>query len=201
MLIEEAGLRILTDPGMYSPAAVDIENIDVILITHEHQDHIHIESLKKILAKNQKAKVVTNQAAGKLLGAEKIPYELLQDGKQMMEKGIVITALGDKHTEIYKTLPPMQNTGFMIAEKLFYPGDCFFKPEKNVEILALPVAGPWMKLSEAIDYALAVNPKVCFPVHDGILKNPGSAHKVTGEILAKNGIKFVVLEERKSCEF
>lgn len=46
LLIEEEGLRILTDPGSYSTRQNDVQNIDVILITHEHPDHLHIESLK-----------------------------------------------------------------------------------------------------------------------------------------------------------
>ena len=39
----------------------------------------------------------------------------------------------------------------------------------------MPVAGPWMKLSEAIDYVRAVRPRVAVPVHDAILSEQGRA--------------------------
>jgi len=70
-----------------------------------------------------------------------------------------------------------------------------------VEILALPVAGPWMKISEAIDYALEIKPKVVFPVHDGALKILGPAHRVPSTILPEHGIKFVIIEEGKEVSF
>ncbi len=89
----------------------------------------------------------------------------------------------------------------MIAERFFHPGDAFHKPPKKVEILALPVAGPWMKLQEAIDYALTLKPKVCFPVHDGMLKFFGPVHALPKELLGRGGVNFVVLEEGKGHEF
>src|SRR4051812_27786091 len=47
LVIETKGIRIMTDPGNYSTLQADEKNIDIILITHEHTDHLHIESLKK----------------------------------------------------------------------------------------------------------------------------------------------------------
>lgn len=45
----ETGVRIMTDPGAYSTLQNDARNIDYIFITHEHQDHFHLESLKTVL--------------------------------------------------------------------------------------------------------------------------------------------------------
>lgn len=60
----------------------------------------------------------------------------------------------------------MENTGYFIDEKLFYPGDAFTDPGRPIDVLALPVAGPWVKISESVDYALALKPRTVFPVHD-----------------------------------
>lgn len=43
LLIEEKGVRLLTDPGTYSDGFEHLK-VDAVLITHEHQDHLHIES-------------------------------------------------------------------------------------------------------------------------------------------------------------
>jgi len=63
------------------------------------------------------------------------------------------------------------------------------------------IAGLWMRLSETIDYALEIKPNTCFPVHDSILKQPGSTHRIPPQVLEPKGIKFVVLEIDKEYEF
>ena len=48
-------------------------------------------------------------------------------------------------------------TGYMI-NNLCYPGDAFTNPNMPIDILALPVAGPWMRIKDAINYALTLKP-------------------------------------------
>lgn len=199
-MIEEGGLRILTDPGSYSTLPDGLDNIDLVLITHEHQDHLHVDSLKIILKNNPQAKVLTNKSVGSILEKEGIAYQLIEHGQSVIEKGVLIEGFGKEHAVIYPTIPLTENIGFFIAEKLFYPGDVLTEPSHPVEILALPVAGPWLKLSEAIDYALKLKPKVCFPVHDGILKSPGLSYKLPSIILEPQGIRFIAMEEGKGYE-
>lgn len=201
LLIEDKGLRILTDPGTYSTEQDSEKDIDVILITHEHADHFHINSLKKVLENNNKAIIITNKSVGKLLDAEKIKYEIIEDKQSKTIGKILIEGFGNKHAEMYRTVAPVENTGYFISNKLFYPGDAFTNPQKPVEILALPVAGPWMKISEAINYALEIKPKICFPVHDGILKTPGVVYRLPPTILSKHEIEFIIIEEGKEKDF
>ena len=126
---------------------------------------------------------------------------MVDDGNKTTVGDILIEGFGRKHAPIAKDLPLPENTGYFIANKLFYPGDAFTNPGKPVEVLALPVAGPWMRLLEAIDYAFEIKPKICFPVHEGILKQPGSTHAIPPKVLEPKGIKFVVLEIDKEHEF
>jgi len=100
---------------------------------------------------------------------------------------------------MHRTIPLSSNLGYFIDGRLWYPGDAFTNPERSVEILALPVSGPWMKLSEAIDYALLLKPKKVFPVHDGT--RFGSAHVLPAMVLSPEGIEFVVMIEGDSKEF
>src|SRR3989338_6362300 len=164
LLIEEKGVKILTDPG---------------------------------------AKVYTNKGVGKLLDREGIKYNLLEHKQSALVDNVLIEGFGEKHAEIYPGLPIVANTGYFIANKLFYPGDFLYNPKKPVKILALPVAGPWLKLSEAVNYAKEIRPEVCFPVHDGMLQpgRVGSVHTVPEDVLKPLGIKFVVLDELKEVNF
>ncbi len=200
LLIEVDGLRILTDPGSYSEGFENFTDIHVVLITHEHPDHLHIDSLKTVLKNNSDAKIITNTAVGKLLNPEKIVYEIVDHKKSTTEKGVLIEGFGKDHALMYETLPVVENTGYMIANRLFYPGDAWTNPNRNVEILALPVAGPWMKIAEAVDYAKMIKPKVCFPVHDGGLKKPGVVHVLPPKILTPLGIGFKVIEINQTTE-
>jgi L-ascorbate metabolism protein UlaG (beta-lactamase superfamily) len=191
--VEERGVRILVDPGNYTSAQNEAKGIHIVLITHhEHRDHLDMESLKRVLKNNPSAKVMTNRSAGAVLEKEGIPYVALEDGQSTVENGVRIEAFGKKHAVIYPTLPAIDNTGYFIANRFFYPGDALTNPNKPVEILAFPVTAVWLKLSEAIDYVKQIKPKICFPVHEGNLKSPGSVYTRPSTLLGELGIKFIV---------
>jgi len=172
LVLEVNGARILTDPGSFTAEAQEAQkNIDVVLITHEHQDHFHIDSVKKIVNANPKAVMVANSAVGKLLKAEGIEHVQVGDGESAEIKGIKIEGFGKDHALVY---PPSmglcENTGFFVANKFYFPGDNFHNPGKKVDILALPVAGPWMKIADAIDFAKEIKARTAFGVHDGMIQ-------------------------------
>ncbi len=202
LVIEIDGKRIMTDPGSYTIDEQSVyTGIDIVVITHEHPDHFHIDSLKKIISNNSNLDIITNSAVGKLLGEHGIPFKLLEDGQSTELESVYFEAHGDKHEEIYEEIGQVQNTGYFIGKDLFYPGDAFTNPGKKVDILALPVAGPWTNIKTPIKYALELKPRLCFPVHDGMLApNFGTAHRVPSIVLPKNGIEFKVLEIGKEEE-
>lgn len=203
LVLEDGGAKLLTDPGSFTTVQNELTGIDAVLITHEHQDHYHLESLKTVLKNNPDCAVITNSAAGKLLEKEGIAYILVGDGQSTEVKGINIEGHGREHAVIYKEVGLVENTGYFVARKFFFPGDAFYNPKKPIDILALPVAGPWMKISEAIDYAKTVKPRIAFPVHDGMLnKNlSGFAARMLPGLLLPDGIEFVAIPDGETKEF
>lgn len=198
--IEENGVGILTDPGMYSSGQDEITGISLIIITHEHGDHFHIESVKKVLANNPDATIITNSAVAKLLEQEGIQSQVVEDGQNTEVAGITIAGFGKDHAVIYKTIPVVMNTGYLIAGQFFLPGDAFVQPHVPVEILGMPIAGPWMKLSESLEWAIAMKPKMCIPVHDAILSNPTWLQGMIKNILQQEGIDFRPMVPEESVE-
>lgn len=193
--IETSGVTFLTDPGHYSLANNAQEGIDFLFYTHEHPDHFHLDSLKKLLQLNPNLKIITNKGVAKLLDAENLPYELLEYGGRVDFGGVKVEGFGEWHAEIYPTIPKVPNTGYLFEDKLFYPGDEFTDPGKEVSVLALPTVGPWLTIGMACDYLNKIKPKSVFPVHDGNVAFPGGvANKLPASICEQMGAKFIVPE-------
>ena len=201
LVIEIRGIRFLTDPGSYTTAQNDVKGIDYVVISHEHTDHLHVESLKIVLKNNPKAKVISNASVGSILEKESISYIKVANGEKFDAGGVIVAGDGLKHAPIYKDYEQVENTGYFFDGKLFYPGDAFHKPEAPVDILAFPISGPWCNIQDALDYALSVKPRVAFSVHDGHLKNSGGiVVRLPSIYLPKAGIQFITLELGKETE-
>ncbi len=193
----------MTDPSNFNYGGDSVleKNISLILFTHEHADHLHLDTLKEILKNNVNAVVISNTSVGKLLSEAGINFTKVEDGQSFDFQGISIKGFGDKHAQIYEDYGQVQNTGYMI-NNLCYPGDSFNLPNTQVDILALPVLGPWMKMKDAIDYAKEVKPKFCFPVHDAPLKPFATfIYGIPEHFLSKAGILFKKLEIGEENEF
>jgi L-ascorbate metabolism protein UlaG (beta-lactamase superfamily) len=203
LILEDNGVKILTDPGTFTTDQVKtVMGINVILITHEHADHFHVESIQTVLEKNPGAIVVSNGAVEALLAERKIPCTVVGDAQSATVAGLLIEGYGKDHAPIYGPIN-IENTGYFVAGKFYFPGDAFHDPKRPIDVLALPVAGPWMKISEAIDFAKQTKPRTAFGVHDGMIV-PGFGGFVATMLqnfLKSDAIEFVALGAGESKEF
>jgi len=201
LVIDVRGTKFLTDPGAYTTSQDTVTGIDCVIISHEHTDHLHVESLKKVLANNPSALVVTNSSVGKILEKKGVAYTKVSHGESIEIKGVKISGEGLNHAPIFRDYEQVENTGYFFDSKLFYPGDAFYKPDNPVDILAFPVSGPWCNISDALNYVLEVKPRIAFPVHDGNLIRPqGITTRLPALMLTKEGIEFIALELGKETE-
>lgn len=143
------GTRLLFDPGTYSAGFEDLTGLDAVLITHEHPDHHDPERVPRLAEANPGARLVT-----------------VADGDGTVTAGgaAVRVQHGD-HAVVHPALPNVANNAYQVGDLLFHPGDSFTMPQGRVRILFLPTGGPWMKVSESVDYLRAVAPEIAVPIH------------------------------------
>ncbi|GAB2850631.1 MBL fold metallo-hydrolase [Microbacterium insulae] len=171
VLVEtDDGATALIDPGTYSAGFESLCNLNLILVTHAHPDHVDAERLAALRAANPEAILASNAeglaAAGAAPGPEANPRDrLVSDGTPFEAAGVRIQPTPSAHAPIHPSLPSLANTGFLLEERVWHPGDAFDAKPPVVDILLLPVGGPWMKLSEAIEFARVVEPRIVVPIH------------------------------------
>jgi L-ascorbate metabolism protein UlaG (beta-lactamase superfamily) len=201
-LIEDNGVRILTDPGKFSDKQNELKNIDAIVISHEHDDHIHVGSLDEIIENNPEATIITNTGVKSLLKESKHldKIKVVEDGANIDVKGLLVEAFGNEHIAVYPNIKMPQCTGYFFNNKFFLPGDNFNNPGKSIDVLGLPVSGPWLKISESVDYALNIRPRIAIPVHDANMITPGGEYILPRIVLEPQGIKFMPLELNKEYD-
>lgn len=203
LLLEVNEKRILVDPGRFSEQQNELIDIDIILITHEHADHCHTESIQKIIEKNPDVLIVTNTSVANLLRTLSIDVYVLEGSEAATVADVSLEAFDGPHVEIFEEFGMVQNTGYFVENYFFFPGDAYTIPNKLVTVLALPVAGPWCKASDAVHYALKVKPNVAIPVHDATLSAAGRevTYGLFSRELSKHDIKFVPMGEAESKDF
>lgn len=178
IFLDKDGKRLVIDPGEYTELPEDISNIGVIFLTHVHADHVGVENIKKIVAANPGVKIYGLEDA--LSTLKDLDAELIAiKGTGVTEAGgYSIKYFAHDHAIIYESVP-CQNLGVLIDNALYYPGDSYHLIEDKVEVVAVPISGPWSKTSDAIDFSKAMKSKRFFGTHDAHASERGQESQGT----------------------
>lgn len=177
LLVESGGQRLLIDPGEFSPGITDVSGIDVILVTHQHPDHLDLQRLPALLEANPHTRLYAEpQAAALLLGAG-IGAEHTVSGETLAFGSVRVTPVGEQHALINEALPRIGNLGVVLRSQgepsLFHPGDAYDAEPGQVDILALPLNAPWTASRDTVAFARRISPRLCVPIHDALLSAIG----------------------------
>ena len=179
LLVETGGQRILIDPGVFSPEIVGVNGLNVILITHQHADHVDLERLPALLEANPQTRLYAEPQAAALMEAAGIAAEHTVPGEPLTFGPVQVMPVGDQHALINEALPRVGNLGVVLRSEgepsLFHPGDAYDAEPGATDILALPLNAPWAAGRDTVAFAARISPRVVVPIHDALLSDIGRA--------------------------
>jgi L-ascorbate metabolism protein UlaG (beta-lactamase superfamily) len=151
-----------------------LPDADLVLITHQHRDHLDSKALDEILT--QSTVVVTNPAAAESVNGARI----LKNGQKVTVLDLPIEAV-PAYNIVHKRdsgepfHPKGRDNGYVITfgeTRVYIAGDTENIPEMKklgkIDVAFLPANLPYtMTLEMAADAARFVNPRILYPYHYG----------------------------------
>jgi L-ascorbate metabolism protein UlaG (beta-lactamase superfamily) len=191
--IEHDGTTLVLDPGVFTdPEAV--AGADAVLITHEHPDHYLPDHLVAADARIFTIEAVAAKIRDDVPAlAERVTVVAPGD---VFDAGLRVRAVGELHAVIHPEFPRIHNSGYVVdagGAKVYHPGDSLTEPGEQVDVLLVPSSAPWLKASEAVDFARAVKAPRNLAIHDRIYTE--AAHGILethmNAFLPKEGLEYL----------
>lgn len=205
LIAEKSGKKILVDPGNYSwqsglvdsPHMVDI---DAIVVTHGHPDHLSQEFATALLEHSPSAQ---------WYGPQQVVDRLTEwgiDGKTFSDDTDVDFVVS-KHTDLAPWFAEQpEHTSYLLFKEVLVSGDCHTLIENHgARILAGAVnGGPWGSVLGFTRMVESMNNRtnVVVPLHDWHW-NDVARSAIYGQlpdVLAKFDVEFVALENSVAKE-
>ncbi len=157
---------VYIDPWKLSPGA---EKADLILVTHEHYDHLSKEDIARL--SKPETVIVAPESAAKQLGPQTI---VAKPGTTLTAAGIPIQVVPAYN--VNKKFHPQSagHVGYIVTlngKRIYHSGDTDVIPEMaeiKADIALLPVSGKYvMTAAEAAQAADTIKPTLAIPMHYG----------------------------------
>jgi L-ascorbate metabolism protein UlaG (beta-lactamase superfamily) len=191
VLLEHAGVRLLTDPVLrrrvvhlrrHGPVPEPPRRLDAVLLSHLHYDHVDLPSLRLL---DRQVRVLAPRGAGAWLRRAGFrDTEELAPGARTEVGGVAVTAVPALHDDRRRPVGGLRARpiGFVVGDerRVYFAGDTDLFEEMAelapLDVALLPVAGWGPKLGaghldpeRAARAAAAMRPRVAVPIHWGTL--------------------------------
>jgi L-ascorbate metabolism protein UlaG (beta-lactamase superfamily) len=176
VLLEEAGERLLFDPGRFSFVEGRVSpdqfgDVSAIVLTHNHPDHIDVQALRRILELSN-AEVIANGEVASVLQPEGVAVRRLDEGT-IQAGAFSLRAIPTPHEPILASTLP-RHTSFVVNNRVLNTVDSFdpvLEEFAGIDLLIMPVMAPFLTEVGAVAFAQRMRPQAVFPVHDGYARD------------------------------
>ena len=199
MIIENNGRAIVFDPVEIEDSLPEINNVDAIVITHGHSDHLQIQDVVEIATNNPTAKIYCPEDCLAKFEPSNLTAEAVKAGQIVQVGEFKLEFFGGEHARIMPDQALCQNLGCMVNDIIANPGDSLDMPPCRPKVLCVALAAPWLKSVEAVAYANAMRPDHVVPIHDSVLSEFGKT--ICRNVLKNSTADVRVLEVGEEFEF
>ncbi len=169
IIIDPFKIRAITDKA------------DILLITHEHSDHLSLEDLKKVVSEKTTV-IAIPECKGDLSKLIVREVKIVRPGDKVELGDVTVEVVPaynvNKFREPGRVFHPKEDgkAGYIITVKgvrVYHAGDTDVIPEMKglrTDIALLPVSGTYvMTAEEAADATKMIKPRLAIPMHYGAI--------------------------------
>lgn len=190
LVTDDHGTTII-DPGFHTlqHEGLDLDSIGEvqrILVTHEHRDHVSPEFVRWLVDRGEDVRVYANSAVAELLAGH---------GIEASNDAPAGTTSEDVIHEVIPTGAAPPNRSWSLTGVLTHPGDSY-QPTSTEPVLALSLITPWGSATDSVAFARRLSPSQVVPVHDFYLNASGREwlNGLITNVLAGDGIEMIPLD-------
>lgn len=168
--------KVYIDPYKLSKNYENISDADIVLVTHNHFDHLSIEDLKNII--NERTIIVSAQECLSQLKSLQLKESIGIDPRDSVKvDDLKIETVPAYNVNKHFHPKDDRKIGFIVEfgkDRLYHTGDSDMIPEMkdtNPSIVLIPVSGTYVMNAEEASQAVnqLINPKIAIPMHYGTI--------------------------------
>jgi len=172
MVVDDTLIKLIIDPGVFSTQVAE-PDVSAVVITHGHEDHWTPEHLTAIRDVNPGVPIYGPSDFAE--AAAEFDVIAVAPGDQIEIGGAILKFTGGEHEPIHENIRVGSNVGVIVNDRFYFPGDSYTRPGRDIELLAVPIGGPWFSLAGAVDLITDVQAPEMINTHDSVLSAAGQA--------------------------
>lgn len=188
---------LLIDPGSFEVPA-NLAEVDAVLVTHVHPDHVDAEALATAQKRSPGLKVY---GPAELREHADVDYTAVTDGDAFTVGDFDVSVHRWPHGAITESTPLPDNLGYLVDGRVLHTGDSFPDLE-GVEVALVPVSAPWLKMLDVEAFLKTTKPTSFIGVHDGIDNDFGLALRknLLTKLAEEHGLDYLPLRPGDATE-